>query len=76
MNSSEISSVDKSRLQKYSSQLLSGDSLIVTGYAKGDSTLATSRADAIAVYLRGREQVVVKAVTNMDVNKATVFIPL
>jgi len=72
--SSTLSARAKFALQALTYKLKTGASLTVTGYAKGNTVLAKSRATAIANFLSSRfpVHVALKSVTNSAADKATV----
>ena len=74
--SASLSAAVKSRLSSYADQLLSGASLKVVGYAKGDAPLARSRALEVEAYLKTRVsglRVTVVEVTSRAANEADVI---
>jgi outer membrane protein OmpA-like peptidoglycan-associated protein len=71
---SKLNSAAKNDLEHLAKKLRDGDSVTITGYAKGNSTLAKSRAKVVADYLSKLAKVrsVIKTVTTSRANKTTV----
>jgi len=69
-----LSSTTKNELAHLARKLDAGDSVTITGYAKGRLTLARSRAKVVADYLSRIVKVrsVLKAVTSSTTNKTTI----
>ena len=72
--SNALSARAKVALRALAQKLRAGAPVTVTGYAKGNTILAKSRATTIANYLSSRVavHVTLKSVTNVAVDKATV----
>jgi uncharacterized protein YjbI with pentapeptide repeats len=73
--SSVLSAAAKRVLLALSKKLVSGASVTVTGYAKGNVVLARSRAMTASRYLAGKIKVhaTLKTVTSVSVNRVTVI---
>ena len=74
LKKSTLSSTDKVALTKLSTKLASGASVTITGYAKHNTNLATSRSKAVEKYLGAmvRLKFTLKSVTSTNSNRATV----
>jgi hypothetical protein len=74
LKESAISASERSALLALSKKLTAGETITVTGYAKGDKALAKRRAQEVGAFLSARAKVhfVIKAVTITAVNKVTV----
>jgi|GEM_PF-3918657 len=72
--SSALSATATSQLSALAAKLSSGAAVRVTGYAKGDATLARKRAAAAAAYLKAKVSVATaqRIVTTQSTNKVTV----
>ena len=71
---STLSAGTKAALRSLAKKLLPGAAVTVTGYAKGQSLLARSRAEAVAKYLKQflHVKVTLKTVTTSHSNEATI----
>jgi outer membrane protein OmpA-like peptidoglycan-associated protein len=71
---SALTSASKRALTKFAAALKSTDTVVSTGYAKGNRALALRRATSVARYLKilGVMHVIVRSVSNAANNKAIV----
>jgi hypothetical protein len=69
---SSLGTVSMAAIANFAKSLRAGDTVVCTGYAKGDRVLASSRAASVARYLATlvRVHVTMKSVTNGADNKA------
>jgi hypothetical protein len=69
-----LSAGARSQLRALAKKLIAGASVTVTGYAKGDATLAKARATAVANYLKSlvHVKVTLKTVTRTSANEVAV----
>jgi outer membrane protein OmpA-like peptidoglycan-associated protein len=71
--SNALSAEAKKALRALATKLVAGASVTITGFAKGDSVLAKSRAKTVANYLASlvKIQVTLKSVTGVAAERAT-----
>jgi outer membrane protein OmpA-like peptidoglycan-associated protein len=64
----------KATLATLAKKLARGDSITVTGYAKGNAVLAKRRAEVVAAFLslRVKTHVTIRVVTKTSLSRATV----
>ena len=70
-----LSAEAKKTLRALALRLVTGTSVTITGFAKGDAVLAKGRAKAVARYLASfvKVKVTLTSVTNVSVNRAKVY---